>query len=125
MSNVTATLNDLAELTLIACDASYFTSLPRIGAVLSPFVDNNYGQQSPNYPYLSAVSGFAVPANPNNPGQSLADSNPSTGGKYVVYVDTATSQAIVAFGGTDGLNPQDWSQNTNLGWNQWQDMKTQ
>src|SRR5690349_17294744 len=122
MSSVSSTLNDLAELTLIGSDASYFTSLPPIGTVLAPLVDNSYGQQAPNYD-LSATSGFTVPEDPTKPGQPLASSDSTTGGKYVVYLNAATNQAIVAFGGTDGLNPKDWSQNTSLGWNQWEKMK--
>ena len=49
---------------------------------------------------------------------SRADS--TTGFKYILFQHEVTSELLVAFAGTDGINYQDWAANSlALGWNQW------
>ncbi len=99
-------LNDLAKLTLLASDASYFkTDLS--GSALAALLDTTYGV----VPQYSVPSGFFEVA------QGV---DPNTGFGFIAYQNEQTNEVIVAMRGTDGLNPQDWVANSQyLGWNQW------
>ncbi len=103
-------LNNLAKLTLLASDASYFkTDLS--GSALAALLDTTYGV-APQYAVPSGY--FAV----------AQEVDPNTGFGFIAYrKDGATPaeiEIIVALRGTDGPNPQDWVSNSQyLGWNQW------
>ena len=106
-------LNDLAKLTLLASDASYFTSDHPVlsGSALAALLDTTYGV-APKY---SVPSGFVEVA------QRV---DPNTGFGFIAYrkdgATPADTEIIVALRGTDGPNPQDWVANSQyLGWNQW------
>lgn len=103
-------LNDLAKLTLLASDASYFkTDLS--GSALSALLDTTYGVA----PQYSVPSGYVAVA------QGV---DPNTGFGFIAYrkdgATPAETEIIVALRGTDGPNQQDWVSNSQyLGWNQW------
>ena len=106
---VTQQLNELAKLALIASDASYFSSQFPAPDFLSPLRD------TPSYDILPSYSiqpGFT---------KIREFSNPLDGFKFVMFKNTQTNEVIVAFGGTDGLDTVDWTSNTQLGWNQWEE----
>lgn len=103
-------LNDLAKLTLLASDASYFDTDLR-GSWLAYLRDTAYGID-PQY---------SVPQEYKAIDQWVDE---STGFGVIVYkkdgATPAKTEIIVALRGTDGLNPQDWVANSQyLGWNQW------
>ena len=111
-------LNDLAKLTLLASDASYFDLADPnpehrvdLGSPLVYLKDTSYGV-APQYNVPSGY--FAI--------DRWVDE--STGLGVIVYkkdgVTPAETEIIVALRGTDGPNPQDWVANSQyLGWNQW------
>jgi Ca2+-binding RTX toxin-like protein len=112
-------LNDLAKLTLLASDASYFDPTDPnpehrvdLGSPLAYLKDTSYGV-TPQY--NNVPSGyFAI--------DQWVDK--STGLGVIVYkkdgATPAETKIIVAFRGTDGPDPQDWVANSQyLGWNQW------
>jgi len=106
-------LNDLAKLTLLASDASYFTNDHPVlsGSALAALLDTTYGG-APQYSVPSEY--FAVAQ-----GVDL-----NTGFGFIAYrkdgATPAETEIIVALRGTDGPNPQDWVANSQyLGWNQW------
>lgn len=104
-------LNDLAKLTLLASDASYFKT-DLVGSWLAALLDTSYGIP-PKYsvpPEYKAIDQWV-------------DSTTGFGG--IIYkkdgATPAETEIIVALRGTDGPNPQDWVANSQyLGWNQWQ-----
>ncbi|ULA65541.1 MAG: hypothetical protein LZF86_220002 [Nitrospira sp.] len=99
-------LNDLAKLTLLASDASYFKT-DLTGSVLAALPDTTYGVA----PQYSVPSGYVAVA------QGV---DPNTGFGFIAYQNQQTNEVIVAMRGTDGPNPQDWVANSQyLGWNQW------
>ena len=107
---VTQSLNELAKLTLIASDDSYFTGALSAPSALAPLRD------TPTYdilPLYTIMPGFNKISSDND---SRID---SVGFKFVAYRNENTNEVIVAFGGTDGPDPVDWTSNTALGWNQW------
>ena len=107
---VTQPLNELAKLALIASDDSYFTAALAAPSTLAPLRD------TPTYdipPLFAFSQGFNKVSDDNN---SRID---SIGFKFVAYRNETTNEVIVAFGGTDGSDPVDWTGNTALGWNQW------
>ena len=102
--------NDLAKLTLLASDASYFDTDLR-GSWLTYLRDTAYGID-PQY---------SVPQEYKAIDQWV---DPSTGLGVIVYkkigATPANTEIIIAMRGTDGPNPQDWVSNSQyLGWNQW------
>jgi hypothetical protein len=104
-----AGLNDLAKLTLLASDASYFTnSHPVLSeSALAALSDTSYGVG----PQYSVPSGFF---------EAAQEVDPNTGFGFIAYQNEQTNEVIVAMRGTDGPNPQDWVANSQyLGWNQW------
>ncbi|MBY0246050.1 MAG: hypothetical protein K2Q17_00180 [Nitrospiraceae bacterium] len=102
-------LNDLAKLTLLASDASYFDNQHPAPTLLGSLDDTNYGQRTALY---SVPAGFTKAIEFNN--------TTATGFGFVAYQNAQTNEVIVALRGTDGLNPQDWVANSQyLGWNQW------
>ena len=113
---VTQPLNELAKLALIASDTSYFTSTNTVplGGVLAPFRD------TPTYdilPLYTIAPGFVKDSD------DARSRNDAVGFKFTAYQNTATNEIIVAFGGTDGPDPVDWTSNTQLGWNQWENSR--
>ncbi|WHZ29132.1 MAG: Alkaline phosphatase [Nitrospira sp.] len=113
---VTQPLNELAKLALIASDAAYFTSstIVPLGGALAPLRD------TPTYdilPLYEIAPGFVKDS---NDAQSV---NVSNGFKFTAYRNSSTNEVIIAFGGSDGIDPVDWTSNTQLGWNQWEDSR--
>ncbi|MCW2573473.1 MAG: hypothetical protein JWO88_3531, partial [Frankiales bacterium] len=117
---------ELSKLLLVACDQSYFTSLtaPAIGEILKELPDR--ASNSPIEYLLSGVyrdapqylrqTGYKV--------DQLVDQSKKIGGKAIIYLNDA-NEVIVSFGGTDGIDAQDWVTNTqNVGWDQWVQLKT-
>lgn len=102
-------LNDLAKLTLLASDTSYFDTQHPAPIFLGSLDDTNYGQRTALY---SVPAGFVKAIEFNN----IA----TTGFGFIAYRNEQTNEVIVALRGTDGPNPQDWVANSqHLGWNQW------
>jgi hypothetical protein len=106
-------LNDLAKLTLLASDASYFDAAHPAPINLGPLPTTGSGQQTALY---SVPAGFIKALEFND--------TTTTGFGFVAYVKMGATQAdtevIIAFRGTDGPNPTDWVANSqSLGWNQW------
>lgn len=106
-------LNDLCKIDLVACDMSYGadkTSVP-IGSALASYFDTpEFGKEC----QYGIASGYVVR-------EKIDDSlspNP-TGFKALIFVNTTTSEVIVAMAGTDGSDSRDWLSNTRLGWDQW------
>ncbi|OQW60522.1 MAG: hypothetical protein BVN28_08650 [Nitrospira sp. ST-bin4] len=102
-------LNDLAKLTLLASDASYFDPTHPAPTELGSLDDTNYGQRAALY---SVPAGF----------EKAIEFRDTTinGFGFVAYRNQQTNEVIVAFRGTDGPSPQDWVANSQyLGWNQW------
>ena len=105
-------LNNLAKLTLLASDESYFSSQFPVpdGSSLQPLPDTPSYNIFPQYDIVSA-SAF------HKDTQGTVE---ATGFKFITFRNDATNEVIVAFGGTDGASPQDWAANVeHLGWNQW------
>jgi hypothetical protein len=106
-------LNDLAKLTLLASDASYFTNDHPVlsGSALAALLDTSYGLA----PQYAVPSGFYEVT-------QRVDLN--TGFGFIAYrkdgATPAETEIILALRGTDGPNAQDWVANSQyLGWNQW------
>ena len=110
---VTQQLNELAKLALIASDASYFTPTNTVplGGALAPFRDT---------PTYDIVPLYAIAAGFVKNSDDARSSNDAVGFKFSGYRSVSTNEIIVAFGGTDGPDPVDWTSNTQLGWNQWE-----
>jgi len=108
---VTQQLNELAKLALLASDDSYFTPLLPGPQTLSPLSDTPTYDILPSY---TVQPGFIKDIEFNDAG--TVD---PTGFKFIAYKNVSSNEVIVAFGGTDGLDPIDWASNTQLGWNQW------
>ncbi|MFO0707319.1 MAG: hypothetical protein U0412_10760 [Nitrospira sp.] len=103
-------LNDLAKLTLLASDESYFSSQFPFFNLLQPLPDTPTYNVSPQYDIVPALS-FQ---------QDFDRTDNTTGFKVIAYKNVQTNEVIIAFGGTDGINAQDWASNVeHLGWNQW------
>jgi hypothetical protein len=104
----------LARLTLVACDQSYKGGALGIGEALALLPDSPgtpYANTRPFYENQIASSGFVVAATVDHP---------HTGFKAVIYKNAATGEVMVAFGGTDGTDAIDWQGNfQHYGWNQW------
>ena len=104
-----AELNDLAKLTLLASDASYFTLNHPVlsGSALTALLDTTYGI----VPKYSVPSGFV---------EITQGSDLDTGFGFIAYKNQQANEVIIAMRGTDGPNSQDWVANSQyLGWNQW------
>ncbi len=104
---VTQPFNELSKLALVASDAAYFTATLSAPQILAPL------QDTPTYNILPAyiiTQGFE---------KRFERNNDAIGFKFVTYKNVTTNEVIVAFGGTDGSDPIDWTSNTALGWNQW------
>ncbi|MDH5348457.1 MAG: DUF2974 domain-containing protein [Nitrospira sp.] len=113
---VTQQLNELAKLALIASDAAYFTltnTVPLNGP-LAPFRDT---------PTYDIVPLYAIPSGFVKDSDDTRSRNDAVGFKFTAYRNASTNEIIVAFGGTDGPDPVDWTSNTQLGWNQWEDSR--
>jgi Ca2+-binding RTX toxin-like protein len=110
---VTQQLNELAKLALIASDTSYFTSTNSVplGGALAPFRDTLIYDILPQYPITPGFVKSSIDS---------ASRNDALGFKFTAYSNISTKEIIVAFGGTDGADPVDWTSNTELGWNQWE-----
>src|SRR5215217_4995728 len=112
------TLNTLAELALIACDASYFTN---------PATNNvrPVGDTNPDHLYVGDALTSLVDTNPSYAPQFIPLTStdqdptdgyvvvterdaPTAGAKFVAFRNDNTNSVILAFGGTDGLNATDW-----------------
>lgn len=105
-------LNDLAKLTLLASDESYFSpQFPVLdGSLLQPLLDTPSYNVHPQYDIVPARE-FVVD-------RHFLDN--TTGFKAIAFRNVETNEVILAFGGTDGVNFQDWAANVeHLGWNQW------
>ncbi len=105
-------LNDLAKLTLMASDESYFTLQVPFFSLLQPLPDTPAYNVSPQYDIVPGLS-FQ---------QDFERTDEATGFKVIAYKNAQTDEVILAFGGTDGVNFQDWASDVeHLGWNQWID----
>jgi len=106
-------LNNLAKLTLLASDESYFSSeFPVLeGSLLQPLPDTPSYNLFPQFDIVQARSFH----------EDKQETIDATGFKFIAFKNVETNEVIVAFGGTDGLNAQDWAANVeHLGWNQWE-----
>lgn len=113
---VTQPLNELAKLALIASDASYFTSTNTVSpdGSLAPFRDTPTYDILPQYVIAPGFVKSSIDS---------ASRNDAVGFKFTAYRNVSTNEIIVAFGGTDGPDPVDWTSNTQLGWNQWENSR--
>src|SRR5262245_10634435 len=126
--SISGLLNILAERTLIACDAAYFTNTnvtdPRpVGDTdpshlykddpLAPLLDasailNSY---RPVYSYVSLTQGYLVD-------REFIDI--PSGFKAVAFRNSTSNDIILAFGGTDGTNATDWKASIgSYGYTEW------
>ena len=118
---VSTTLSDLSELTLVACDASYFTSTNPVppGSPLAPLDEGD----PTVLPRFDIPSGFFARS------EFIDPPGTPTGFKAIAYEKDSPGnpkEVILAFGGTDGLDPTDWVANSqHLGWNQWEGNRAQ
>ncbi|MDN5942240.1 MAG: hypothetical protein L0H94_10190, partial [Nitrospira sp.] len=106
-------LNDLAKLTLLASDTSYFDLAHPAPTALGSLDDTSYGQSTALY---SVPAGFTKAIEFND--------TTTTGFGFIAYIKNgatpAETEVIIALRGTDGPNPTDWVANSqSLGWNQW------
>jgi hypothetical protein len=104
-------LNDLAKLTLLASDESYFSpQFPVLnGSPLQPLPDTPSYNIFPQYDIVPASSFH----------KDTEGSVSATGFKFIAFRNDETNEVIVAFGGTDGKDSQDWAASVeHLGWNQ-------
>jgi hypothetical protein len=106
---VSAELNELSMLMLVACDQAYAGNALTVGEELAEYPDSRPEQSWP-LPYSVAGNGFVVV-------ESIEI--PQTGFKCVIYKSVASNELIVALAGTDGPNAKDWGINLTLGWGQW------
>ena len=106
-----AELVSLSQKLLIASDQSYAGERLVVGeSVLFRFDDAPFFDR------------FQPPFESIHPEYSVAFTreDPNTGFKAVIYSNDETREIVVAMGGTDGTNLQDWWGNvTHYGWNQW------
>jgi hypothetical protein len=91
--------NDLARLTLIACDAAYGGNRLTIDTRLAPYADPHPIQPP-----------YAIPPNEFKVDRTIESAN--TGLKVVLFKDEVANEVIVAFAGTDGLDARDWFANS-------------
>ncbi len=104
----TRSSNELSLLALVASDMSYAAGTPfaEEGRALQAFKDSDYGSE----PAFAVPDDFKVV-------ESTRDAR--SGFKYVLFKNSH-NEFIVAFGGTDYLDPQDWAEDSlHLGWQQW------
>ncbi len=106
-------LNDLAKLSLLASDTSYFDLAHPAPIALGSLDDTSYGQRTALY---SVPVGFTKAIEFND--------TTTTGFGFIAYIKTgvtpAETEVIIALRGTDGPNSTDWVANSqSLGWNQW------
>lgn len=115
---------DLIKTLLVACDQSYFTNSAGLkGTTLKTLPDRNPSvveYQNPkiynDIPVFAWDSGYII---------ERAIDVSTIGAKALVYLDPATRNVIVSFGGTDGTSLQDWTANTqSVGWSQWAALRT-
>lgn len=107
---ISSQLNELSKLTLVACDASYGGEKLNITQPLGEYLDGPDNGMH-RLPY-AIPSGFIV---------DRAVEDPRTGFKFVAFRKRHfdSDEVIIAIGGTDGPNFQDWAANLKLGWDQW------
>lgn len=117
-----ATDIELIKKLLIACDQSYFESAAELtGKNLEPLADRDLSNEA--YKNLELYRDKPVFSWNSNYKIEKAIDLPSIGAKALVYFDTDEKSAIVAFGGTDGIDLRDWLSNTqNVGWKQWDNL---
>ena len=121
---VSTTLSDLSKLALVACDASYFTTINPIPSD-SPLVPLDEGDPS-ILPRFEIPAGFFE-------GEKFTDlPGVQTGFKGIAYerqLSGEPMEVILAFGGCDGgliSSPTDWISSTqHLGWDQWNESRAQ
>ena len=106
--------NTLAQLALVACDASYNAAIVQNQA-LADYDD-----------HISEPDTWRMPATWFNSNQlnawkawDEAINIGTTGFGAVVYKNAATNEVLVALRGSDGEDPQDWFANLGLGMTQW------
>ncbi len=129
--SISPVLNTLALRALMASDAAYFTN--RIfsrppGGVTDPSHLYNGDPLRP----LNDPPDYYVPLQFDHAllgGGHVVDFqyvHPTSGFKFVAFKNEATNDLILAFGGTDGLNPTDWKSNlSSYGWSQWNSARSQ
>ena len=91
---------DLIKTLLVACDQSYFTDPTGLkGTALQPLPDRNPSVVEYQNPQIYND----MPAFAWDSGYKITEpiDIPSIGAKALVYLDPATRNVIVAFGGTD------------------------
>jgi hypothetical protein len=109
---------------LVACDQSYLHSANgkkvKAGDPLAVLPDG-FGASTNEKIYTDSPA-FAIPS-----GYTVAAviERPEVGAKAVIYRNPTTNETMVAFGGTDGVNAQDYVANTqSYGWSQWNKLNT-
>ncbi|MBK7764857.1 MAG: hypothetical protein IPI44_01390 [Sulfuritalea sp.] len=122
MSARTSVAQSLAA--LVACDQSYFIyGTLADGTALQHLPD---GPASPSGDYANPTVYRTAPQFHVPTGYTVAATieRPEIGAKAVIYRNNLTNDTLVAFGGTDGLNAQDYVSNTQtFGWSQWDALK--
>lgn len=106
--------NELAQLALIACDASYNSATVN-DQELAEYDDHENEPSAWHIPAtwfnLSELNAWA------SVGEDIEIID--TGFGAVVYKNESTNEVLVALRGSDGLDPQDWYANLGLGITQW------
>src|SRR5690349_16336304 len=104
----------LSETLLVASDMAYAagTQFSFTGVSLEPYDDTPPDNFRPDFVYDHEYVET----------RDLTDA--PSGLKAILFNKASTNEYIIAFGGTDGLDPKDWQANAlHLGWNQWQAAK--
>ena len=108
----------LAKQLLLACDQSYFDATHQPTHDLGPLPDKE--STDPDYNNLKIYTDKPVFLWEGGYEFNSKIEDAGTGAKLVIYRNPGNGEVIVAFGGTDGLNLQDWLSNSqSVGWNQW------
>src|SRR5688572_17644524 len=101
----TSNPNELAQLALIASDASYKGRFAATGEALRAFDDTPvYGNPQPPFgaSFVLAATHSVV---------DVAFEDDRTGFKAIAFRNAKTNDIILAFGGTDGPDTTDWWSN--------------
>ncbi len=99
--------NELAELSLLACDMAYKGRAAAVGERLAPYFDPVV--MGPEYSIIG--NGFSV---------LRAIQDDLSGFKAIIFKNEVTKELLISFAGVDGTNQKDWWSSVNhLGWNQW------
>ena len=121
----TRTNETLSKLLLVACDQSYFDGNHPVSTEQAlGYLDDR--EQPPPAEYQDSLIYKTEPqftVNSTYKIVQIIDKSKEIGAKALIYKND-DNEIIVSFGGTDGIDGQDWVTNTqSVGWSQWEWLK--